>query len=43
MKRDRNWNEEAARRQLLKFFEAIGLADPLTVAARRRLSTILFA
>jgi len=43
IKRDRAWNEEAARRQLLKFFEAIGLADPLTVAARRRLSAILFA
>ena len=43
IKRDRTWNEEAARRQLLKFFEAIGLADPLTVAARRRLSAILFA
>lgn len=43
IKRDRAWNEEAARRQLLKFFEAIGLADPLTVAARRRLSAMLFA
>jgi len=43
LKRDRAWNEEAARRQLLKFFEAIGLADPLTVAARRRLSAMLFA
>ncbi|MGH6969325.1 MAG: tetratricopeptide repeat protein, partial [Stellaceae bacterium] len=43
IKRDRAWNEDAARKQLLKFFEAIGLADPLTVAARRRLSTILFA
>jgi putative thioredoxin len=40
---DRTWNEEAARKQLLKFFEAIGLADPLTVAARRRLSAILFS
>ncbi len=40
---DRNWNEEAARKQLLKFFEAIGLTDPLTVAARRRLSAILFS
>jgi putative thioredoxin len=39
----RQWNEEAARKQLLKFFEAIGLADPLTVAARRRLSAILFS
>jgi putative thioredoxin len=40
---DREWNEQAARKQLLKFFEAIGLADPLTVASRRRLSTILFS
>ena len=43
IKRDRAWNEDAARKQLLKFFEAIGLADPLTMAARRRLSSILFA
>ena len=43
IKRDRAWNEDAARKQLLKFFEAIGLADPLTVAARRRLSAILFS
>jgi putative thioredoxin len=40
---DREWNEQAARKQLLKFFEAIGLADPLTVASRRKLSTILFS
>jgi putative thioredoxin len=40
---DREWNEQAARKQLLKFFEAIGLGDPLTIAARRRLSAILFA
>ncbi|MGH7089983.1 MAG: tetratricopeptide repeat protein, partial [Stellaceae bacterium] len=43
IRRDRTWNEEAARKQLLKFFEAIGLADPLTVIARRRLSSILFS
>jgi putative thioredoxin len=43
IRRDRAWNEEAARKQLLKFFEAIGLSDPLTVAARRRLSSILFS
>ncbi|SRR5579875_1566435 len=43
IKRDRAWNEDAARKQLLKFFEAIGLSDPLTVAARRRLSSILFS
>jgi len=43
IKRDRRWNEEAARKQLLKFFEAFGPTDPLTVASRRRLSTVLFA
>jgi putative thioredoxin len=40
---DRAWNEQAARKQLLKLFEAVGLADPLTVAARKRLSAILFS
>jgi putative thioredoxin len=40
--RDRNANEEAARIQLVKFFEAFGNADPLTVSARKRLSSILF-
>jgi len=43
VKRDRKWNEEAARKQLVKFFEAMGPTDPLTVAARRRLSSLLFA
>jgi putative thioredoxin len=43
VKRDREWNEQAARKQLVKFFEAMGPTDPLTVAARRRLSSILFA
>jgi putative thioredoxin len=43
VKRDREWNEQAARKQLLKFFEAMGPTDPLTVAARRRLSSILFS
>jgi putative thioredoxin len=42
-KRDRNWNEEAARKQLLKFFEAMGPTDPLTLSARRRLSSLMFA
>lgn len=41
--RDRNWNEEAARKQLLTLFEAFGHADELTVSARRRLSSILFS
>ena len=40
---DRNWNDEAARKQLVKFFEAWGHADELTVAGRRRLSSILFS
>lgn len=40
---DRNWNEEAARLQLLKIFEALGHSDPLTVEGRRGLSTILFS
>jgi putative thioredoxin len=43
VRRDRKWNDEAARRQLVKFFEAMGPTDPLTVAARRRLSSILFS
>ena len=43
VKRDREWNEQAARKQLVKFFEAFGPTDPLTVSARRRLSSILFA
>jgi putative thioredoxin len=40
--RDRNWNEGAARQQLLKLFEAVGLEDPWVSAQRRRLSAILF-
>jgi putative thioredoxin len=40
---DRAWNDEAARKQLLTFFEAWGPMDELTVAGRRRLSSILFA
>ena len=40
--RDRTWNEGAARAQLLKLFEAVGLGDPWVSAQRRRLSAILF-
>jgi putative thioredoxin len=43
IKRDRGWNEEASRKQLLKLFEAFGPTDPLTVASRRRLSALLFS
>src|SRR5262249_12365009 len=42
-KRDREWNEQAARKQLVKFFEAMGPTDPLTLAGRRRLSAQMFA
>ena len=43
VRRNRSWNDDAARKQLLKFFEAMGPTDPLTVAARKRLSSILFS
>ncbi len=43
VKRDRTWNEQAARLQLLKFFEAWGMTDPATLAARRKLSALLFS
>ena len=43
IKADRAWNEGAARAQLLKFFEALGFSDPLSVDGRKRLSTILFS
>jgi len=41
--RDREWNEAAARAQLLKLFEAAGPTDPFTLKYRRRLSSILFS
>ena len=40
---DRSWNEGAARKQLLQFFDAWGLMDPVTLTARRKLSTLLFS
>ena len=42
IRRDRRWNDDAARKQLLQLFEAWGLMDPTTVAARRKLSAIWF-
>ena len=39
---DRAWNEGAARTQLLKLFEVVGLEDPWVSAQRRKLSAILF-
>ena len=42
-RRNRAWNEDAARKQLVKLFEAFGPTDPLTVSARKRLSSLMFA
>ena len=43
VKRDRKWNDDGARKQLVQFFEAWGPTDEATIAGRRRLSSILFA
>ncbi|MEX0752754.1 MAG: thioredoxin [Xanthobacteraceae bacterium] len=43
VKRDRKWNDDGARKQLVQFFEAWGPADPASVEGRKRLSSILFA
>ena len=43
IRRDRPWNDEGARKQLLTFFEAWGPKDPATLYGRRRLSSVLFS
>jgi len=43
IRRNRSWNEDAARTQLLKFFEAWGPKDEVTLSSRRALSSILFS
>ncbi len=43
IKTDRQWNDEAARKQLVQLFEAWGHMDELTIASRRRLSSLLFS
>jgi putative thioredoxin len=43
VKRNRAWNDEAARKQLLQFFEAWGAKDPAAISGRQRLSSLLFA
>ena len=43
VKRDRKWNDDGARKQLVQFFDAWGATDEATVEGRKRLSTILFA
>ena len=40
---DRDWNEQAARNQLVKIFDAMGPTNPLTTSSRRQLSSILFS
>jgi putative thioredoxin len=42
VRRNREWNEGAARTRLLQLLEAVGLEDPWAAAQRRRLSQILF-
>jgi putative thioredoxin len=43
VKRDRKWNDDGARKQLVQFFEAWGPTEEATVTGRRKLSSILFA
>jgi putative thioredoxin len=43
VRRKRDWNEDAARKQLVKFFEAWGPKDPMTILGRRKLSSLLFS
>ena len=43
VRRDRAWNDEAARKQLLQFFEAWGPTDPASAEGRRKLSAVLFS
>ncbi len=43
VRRDRTWNDDAARKQLIEFFDAWGPKNPLTLEGRQRLSSLLFA
>ena len=43
VRRAADWNEEAGRKQLVKIFDALGPAHPLTASGRRRLSSMLFS
>jgi putative thioredoxin len=43
IRRDRQWNDDGARKQLVQFFEAWGAMQPETIAARRKLSAALFS
>ena len=43
VRKDREWHDQAARKQLIKFFDALGPQHPATVSGRRKLSTVLFS
>jgi putative thioredoxin len=43
VRRDRGWNDDQARKQLVKFFDALGPKNPATLKGRRMLSTVLFS
>jgi putative thioredoxin len=43
VKRDRKWNDDGARKQLVQLFDAWGPTDEATIEGRKRLSSVLFA
>jgi putative thioredoxin len=43
VRKDREWQDQAARKQLIKFFEALGPNHPGAIAGRRKLSAVLFS
>ncbi|MBI1868769.1 MAG: thioredoxin [Methylocystis sp.] len=43
VRKDRSWNDDGARKQLVQFFEAWGPMEKATIDARRRLSSLLFS
>jgi putative thioredoxin len=43
IRRDRAWNDQGARKQLVEFFDAWGYGDPMSIRGRQRLSSLLFA
>ncbi|MEO1104975.1 MAG: tetratricopeptide repeat protein, partial [Pseudomonadota bacterium] len=43
MRLDRAWNDEAARKELINFFEAWGPTDPATIVGRRKMASLLFS
>jgi putative thioredoxin len=43
VERDRKWNDDGARKQLVQLFDAWGPTDPATIEGRKRLSSVLFS